>query len=130
MAGWLSATGGALVSGMVCEYTPETYANRTRTKCESKEYEGVRRTTKEYEGIQWNTKECEGIQMDKKEYEGIRRNTKEYAGIQRNMKEYEGTLQNIQETWRIIKKQRRKKGQAKNKIIRERGMRTGYANRV
>ena len=92
LAGWLSATGGALVSGMVCEHTTETYANRTGTTLESKEYEGVRRTTREYEGIQRNTKECEGIQMDKKEYEGIRRNTKEYAGIQRNTKECYRTL--------------------------------------
>ena len=57
LAGWLSATGGALVSGMACEHTAEPYANKTGTKLESKEYEGVRRTTKEHEGIQRNAKE-------------------------------------------------------------------------
>ena len=77
LAGWLSATGGALVSGMVCEHTTETYANRTGTKLELREYEGARRTTKEYEGVQRNTKECEGIEWNTEEYEGILQNIKE-----------------------------------------------------
>ena len=52
LVGWPAATGGALVSGMVCEHTTETYASMAEAKLESMEYEGVQRTTKEYEGIQ------------------------------------------------------------------------------
>ena len=69
------------MSGMVCEHTAETYANRTEIKLESKGYEGVRRTTKEHEGIQRDTKECEGIERNTGEYKGIQ-------GIQRNTREY------------------------------------------
>ena len=68
LAGWLSATGGAPVRGMVCEHTTETYANKTGTTLESKEYEAVRRTTKEHDRIQRNTKECRGIKRNTKEY--------------------------------------------------------------
>ena len=56
------------MSGMVCEHTAETYANKTEIKFESKEYEGVRRTTKEHEGIHKDTKECEGMDRNPKEY--------------------------------------------------------------
>ena len=102
LSGWLSAAGGALVSGMVCEHTTETYANRTRTTLESKEYEGIIRNTEEYEGIRKTTKDMriynknvcehgrtkigiEGIRRSTKDYEGTRRN--EYKGIRRNAKE-------------------------------------------
>jgi len=66
-----TANGEALMSGMVCEHPTETYANKTGTTLESKEYEAVRRTTKEHDRIQRNTKECRGIKR-------IQRSTKEY----------------------------------------------------
>ena len=83
LAGWLSATGWALVSGMVCEQTTETYANKTGIKLEPKEYEGVRRTRKEYEGMRRNKKGYKGILGNTKEYKGIQRDTREYKVIQR-----------------------------------------------
>ena len=66
-----TANGEALMSGMVCEHPTETYANKTGTTLESKEYEAVRRTTKKHDRIQRNTKECRGIKR-------IQRSTKEY----------------------------------------------------
>ena len=65
------------MSGMVCEHPTETYANKTGATLESKEYEGVRRTTKEHDRIQRNTKECRGIKR-------IQRNIEEHSGNMKN----------------------------------------------
>ena len=88
------------MSGMVCEHTAEMYANKTEIKFESKEYEGVRRTTKEHEGIHKDTKEWTRIRRNTKKirqdsntpkYKGVQRRTKE---IRRSTRKYTGKLQN------------------------------------